>query len=260
MHPDLHDEIARTMETEPRLLPLLPELLADVPEIGASVAQILGLLREVGLPAGSRVLDLGAGKGAVAVALAAELGFRVDGIEAFPPFMEAGRALASRRGVADRCRMEAGDLRQHLGRPETYDAVLLLSVGPVLGDHRRTVGGLRTLVRPGGLLVLEDGFLAQGIDALEHCEGYAGRDETVRQLTAHGDELLREQIIPAGVMREINEKNTALIRARARGLMARHPDRADALAAYVARQEEETRRLGTDLICATWVLRRRRPS
>lgn len=250
------EEIARTLETEPRLLPVLPELLADLDELGTSAEEIVAALRAGGVPRGGRALDLGCGKGAVAVALAERLGLAVDGIDAFPPFLESARALAEARGVGGSCSFREGDLRERLGSPGDFDAVLLLSVGPVLGDHERTVAGLRTLVPPGGLVVLEDGFLAEGVAPPEGCEGYAPREETLRRLTARGDALVYESVSPPDATRALNEENTEKIRRRARALRAERPDLAGAIDAYVARQERETEILGTDLICAIWVLRR----
>ena len=45
------------------------------------------------------------------VALAEQLGVRVEGIDAFHPFLQAARALATERGVSHRCRFEQGDIR-----------------------------------------------------------------------------------------------------------------------------------------------------
>ncbi len=252
----LDEQVARTMEADVRLLPVLPQLLVDLQELGTSADQVVSALYSAGVEPASTVLDLGCGKGAVAVALAERLAVRVEGIDAFPPFLEAARALASVRGVSSRCVFRKGDIRNFLGRAGHYDTVLLLSVGPVSGDHQRTVADLRTLVRPGGYIVIEDGFLAQGVEHLSGCEGYAGRGETLHRLTASGDALVQEVVCTTEETRSVNERNTALIRQRARLLEASHPDLAGSLGAYVARQERETERLGTDLICAVWVLRR----
>jgi len=56
----------------------------------------------------------------------------------------------------------------------------------------------------------------------------------------------------------VNEQNTDLIRRRARLLKASHPALAQLIDTYVTRQEQESRILGTgtELLGATWVLRR----
>lgn len=256
MNPGLDESIAQAMEADVRLLPLLPELLTDLWELGPSADQVVAALASAGVEPGSTVLDLACGKGAVAVALAEQLGVRVEGVDAFEPFLQAARALAAERGVSHKCRFEQGDIRNLLEQEGQYDAALLLSIGPVLGDYARTVAGLRRLVRSGGCFVIEDGFLADGVAPLPSAEGYAAHAETLRQLTSCRDVVAQEVICPLEQARSVNQRNTELIRQRAKLVRARHPAFAQLIDEYVARQERETRILGTDVLCAIWVLRR----
>jgi SAM-dependent methyltransferase len=253
---DLDESVAQAMETDVRLLPLLPELLTDLWELGPSAEQVVAALESVGVEPDSAVLDLACGKGAVAVALAEQLGARVDGIDAFEPFLRAARALATERGVSHRCHFEQGDIRNLLGQEEQYDVALLLSVGPVLGDYEQTGAGLRKLVRVGGYIVIEDGFVVDGVAHLPLADGYAGHSETLRQLTACGDVVAQEIICPTEQAQSVNQRNADLIRQRASLVKARHPAFEQLIDEYVARQERETQILGTDVSCAIWVLRR----
>lgn len=253
---DLDDSIAQAMETDARILPVLQELLADLWELGPSAEQVVAVLKSVGVEPDSTVIDLACGKGAVAVALAEQMGVLVEGIDAFEPFLQAARSLASERGVSNRCCFEQGDIRNLLGQEKQYDVALLLSVGPVLGDYEKTVAGLRRLVRSGGYIVIEDGFQEDGVADLPQAEGYAGHSETLRQLTACGDVLIREVICPTELSRSVNQKNTDLIRQRASLVKASHPAFHELIDEYVARQERETKILDSDVTCAIWILRR----
>lgn len=252
----LEESIAQAMETDSRLLPLLPELLADLWELGPAAADVVSVLETVGVGPGARVLDLACGKGAAAVALAERLGAHVEGIDGFPPFVEAATALATERGVGEHCRFRQGDIRGLLGQSGSNDVVMLLSVGPLLGDHARTIEGLRGLVPPGGHIVYEDGFLADGVTPSRADATYVGRTDVLEGLTAFGDRLVGEVVGSREATRAVNERNTERIRERARRLRVRHPDLGALLDDYVARQERETRSLGTDVLCALWVLRR----
>jgi len=147
----LEEQVAEALETTPELLPFLPELLADLDELGTEVRDIVELLRPRGLPAGARVLDLGCGKGTVALALARELGFRVLGVDGFVPFVEEASRHAAERGLAGACEFRQGDLREAVREVGGMDVVMLLAVGRVLGDAAETVEALRRCVRPGGV-------------------------------------------------------------------------------------------------------------
>ncbi len=60
---DLDESVAQAMETDVQLLPLLPELLTDLWELGASAAQIVSALKSVGVEPESKVLDLACWEG-----------------------------------------------------------------------------------------------------------------------------------------------------------------------------------------------------
>jgi len=259
----LADDVAEALEAPPALLPLLPELLADLPELGGDSAEIVELLRAGGLAPGARVLDLGCGKGTAAVRVARELGAHVSGVDGLLPFVEEARRRAALAGVSDRCRFWHGDLRRALADAERdpVDAVLLVSVGriPGDGDLAATVGHMRRAVRPGGLMIYDDGFLAPGASLADVPEwaDALGHAETLRALTAHGDVVVREVLDDPAAIRRVNDRNNAAIAARSEPLCAAHPDRAPLIRAFVANQErlvalEEAGRL----LGATWLLRR----
>lgn len=254
----LEQDVAAALETTPELLPFIPELLADLWVLGASLDIIVELLGQLGLPRPTRVLDAGAGKGAVAITLAEQFGFQVLGIDGFQPFVDEATRQAEARGVSHLCRFEVGDLRDALPTLQDFDAVIYAALGGILGTVDQCVGLLRRPIRPGGYLVIDDGFLAGEARMRDRgYESYAPNEETLALLTAHGDEVLREVIIPVEDIRDTNQQQTALIRKRAEGLASRHPDAADSLAQYVERQERECALLETDVVGAVWLLRRR---
>lgn len=249
-------ELAAYFGVAPEIMPFVPELLQDLWELGSDPDLIVQWLGEQGLAERARILDLGCGKGAVAIAVAQALGCRVDGVDAMPAFVDIARRQAVKLGVHDLCTFGVGDLRDTVRRARHYNAVLLLSVG-VLGSPAEIVGDCRRCVPPGGLMIIDDAYLRQ--DAAVDFPGYqqlATRDETLRQLTSHGDHVIHEHTVPVEAVRAQNRKYTRWIERRAEQLAVRHPEHADAFVAYVAKERQECEILETAVACVIWMLRR----
>jgi cyclopropane fatty-acyl-phospholipid synthase-like methyltransferase len=251
-------EVAASLEVDdPALMPFLPRLLQDLESLGSLPEDIVEALREVGLPPGSRVLDLGCGKGSIARALARELGCHVVGVDGFPPFVAEAERAAGAEGLSGRCRFRHADLRAVVQEGTLYDAVLLVSVGPIFGDHASTVKALRTCVRPGGFMLFDDMYLAPGAGGqVPEYAQYAEREETLRRLTSHGDLLRYESTSPPEELIAHNQRNTEAIAKRAQELARAHPEAAAVLEAFVERQREECELLETRTVDALWVLER----
>ena len=257
--PSLEELLAWSMDAEPELLPLLPGLFADLEDLGARAVDVVEVLRGVGLDEGARVLDLGCGKGAVAIALAREFGCMVHGVDGMPPFVRHAEERAAREGLVDRCLFVVEDVRATVRASRGYDAVCLLALGDLFGSAAETVAVLRECVRPGGLILIDDAYLADGappVEGLENCFDHAA---TVERLGAHGDELLAERVIDGPESREVYDAMTAAIVRRAEALASARPDAASLLRDYVERQTSEVDLLTGPVIGALWVLRRADP-
>lgn len=249
-------QIAESLEATPDLLPYLPELLADLHELGSSPRIVVDLLRPLGLPRGARVLDLGCGKGAVAVALASELGFVVQGVDLFQPFVQEARRAADQSGVGSLCQFKCIDLRDSLREERMFDVVVYASLG-VLGRHDNCIAQLRQVVRSGGYVVIDDLHLGD-LDELDQpgYEHYASRNEVRRRLTVHGDRILKEVTISRDEFAKTNRRMIDSIRAGATVLAQRHPQDAQRIMAYVRRQESECELLESHCVPTVWLLSR----
>jgi hypothetical protein len=58
--------VTYALQVEAELLPLVPELLADLDELGGYASVIAEVLADMALPQSTRVIDLGCGNGAAA--------------------------------------------------------------------------------------------------------------------------------------------------------------------------------------------------
>jgi release factor glutamine methyltransferase len=158
-----------------------PGVLVPRPETEGLVEAVLGVLREAGWPA-PRVLDLGTGSGAVALAVAAEWpAAALTATDASPAALERARANAAALGLADRVRFVPGRWFEAVGADERFEVVVsnppyvaadewdalprdvrdfepreALLAGPRgLDDLRVIAGDAPAHLAPGGLLALE---------------------------------------------------------------------------------------------------------
>ena len=245
----------------PRLLPYVADLLADFTELGSDPDLVVSWL--VGKDVGplSRVLDLGCGKGAAGIAVCQALGCRIDGVDAYAPFVAEANKRAMELGIADLCDFRVGDIRETAGIARDYDVVLLLSVGDVLGSLAECVRAVRRCVRQGGTMILDDAYrlFATALDF----PGYQylrEREDALKELGAFGDKLVAEHLIPLEALKSQNRRYQALIENRGRELAEREPGLAADIAAYIEKERKECFLLEHDVQCAIWMLQRVEPT
>lgn len=249
--------VAYALEVDPTLLEFVPELLADLEVLGADAVAIVAALRELGVTSESTVIDLGCGKGGVAVAIAAALECRVVGIDLFEPFVRAASAAAEQAGVARHCHFVHGGIVDLTESLTPADAVVYAALGDVLGPLDDTITIIRQYAKQGGHVLVNDSYLRDATaERFPGFERYAELDETRRRLTACGDELVLEHVVadddgPAG-----DQDEAALIAARADELAARHPHLATAFLEFASTQAEEYDYLAEHTVSAVWAVRR----
>lgn len=249
--------LARSMEAEPEILPFLPALFADLENLGARADEVVSVLREAGFPTGARVLDLGCGKGAVAIALAKEFGATVRGVDGMPAFLEHAECRSRGEGVDARCVFSLEDIRHTVKTARGYDMVCLLALGDLFGTARETVGVLRECVRPGGYVMIDDAYLADDVAPIEGLENCFDRDTTLGMLTAHGDDLVGERVVDGPEQLGFYREMMASIERRAAEIAETTPMSTALLRDYVERQKAEVGLLCGPVLGALWLLRRR---
>lgn len=251
-------DLAAFFHVDEEIVSFIPDLLADFDELGTFPEQIAQLLRDAGWKGkDAAVVDLGCGFGAVSRAIAREFGCRLTGVDMLEAFVvEAGRR-AETEGLGHLCRFVCSDVGDYLDRGDRFDVALLLSVGDVLGPMDRTVGRLRQVVRPGGYIVIDDGYTASGkpIDypGYEYLES---RETVLAQLTSHGDEIVCARTITPDEMKEQDRIFTERIEGRVRELSQRHPQHRLAFERYLENERKECEILESEVICESWLLRR----
>lgn len=117
--------------------------------------RLLGILDGIVEPKGKRLLDLGCGGGFV-VEVAGEMGFDAEGVEANSAMVE----LCRKRGL----KITRGDVSKIKDLEKaSYDVIVLSSVSEHLSRPDRIISSCKTLLAPGGVLILQqalfDGLL-----------------------------------------------------------------------------------------------------
>ncbi len=251
----LLSEVAHAMEAPECLLPHLPYLLQDLPSLSGAEDEVVEVLHEVGFPRGGAVLDLGTGRGDIAIRVARAFDAEVTGVDAHPPFIEIARQSAKEAGLERRCRFVAADLRKSLAQPARFDAVLMIAVGPVLGDSAKTMSMLRAVVRDGGWIIIDDAYLEGGVPPTAAYENYLEREAMEAGLTQFGDEIVaRRTRSPAG--RLFNALALETIPKRAAVLAELHPELEGAINQYVARQIQEVALMDGPVVPTLWAIRK----
>jgi SAM-dependent methyltransferase len=245
----------------PEMLPYIPELLAGMWSLGIPPENIVELLKDRDLePGTTRVLDLGCGKGANSITLARQFGFQAHGIDIFEPFIEEARQRAQEMGVKGICQFERGDIKQATAHLSDYDMVLLIWVGGALGDAAQSIGRIREVIRSGGLMVIGEGYLREGVRAGHPLlERFDRHEVLLKKLTMHGDHLLRELMIPADRISGFHREYINSLRKGARKCAHDFPEHASILWDYVNSNDQMCKVMERAVGSSLWLIKKTAP-
>jgi len=244
------------------LLPFLPYMLQDFWELGSDPNVICGLIQKhVDLLPETRVLDLACGKGAVSVNIAERFHAKVKGIDILTEFIEYAARKASEHSVSDLCEFIIGDVNEAVNSEREYDVVVFGAAGIVLGNPAEMLRKLKTVTKPGGYILIDEGYLPDNVMQSEtKSNGYellTGKQwaELFKEaeLILIDTDFGENNNTPASGDSETGMK---YITARASELIAKHPDKREIFENYVRNQQNEYDDLKNTLICVTWILRK----
>ncbi|MGH7396811.1 MAG: class I SAM-dependent methyltransferase, partial [Candidatus Rokuibacteriota bacterium] len=136
---------------------LTPDTLAPVDQFhggGKPVTERLAQL--AGATPGMRVLDVGGGFGGPARTLAVEFGCLVTAVDLTESYVRAARMLTGRMGLDDRVRHHVGNALTLPFPDDAFDLVWTQNSGMNIADKERLYRGFHRVLRPGGLLALQE--------------------------------------------------------------------------------------------------------
>lgn len=249
--------VADSMETRTKILPYLPYLIQDLWVMGSSIDQILSGIQSLNLPANTTVLDLCCGKGGVSVQIAEKFGFKVTGVDAMNEFLNIAKEKAKEYDVSDLCEFIEQDVNDYVKNPHTFDLVILASAGAVFGDSIKTAGILRSQIKSGGYIFIDDGYLRESSTisdrkGYEYCMTY---QDTKDALLSYGDQMIAE-IDTNEMSKDINHQYHRLIEKRGAELIAKEPEIAKDITEYIHNQAEECDILDKEIKGMLWLLQK----
>ena len=151
-----------------------PPLLDE--RVGVKGNQLLferQMMEQIGARPGSRVLDLGCGRGRVALHVAERTGAHVTGLNIEPSQLENARGFARSRRLADRTTFVLGSLNDPLPFPdESFDGAYEIQAFTYARDKTAVFRELFRVLRPGSRFSYLDWVRLPGFDVSnpEHVE------------------------------------------------------------------------------------------
>jgi len=243
------------------ILSFLPYILQDYWELGSDPDVMVRLIQKhADLTENSRILDLACGKGAVSVRVADRLNVNVRGIDITPEFIEYARQKSKEYGTENLCEFVLGDINEAVKTERDYDCVILGAVGPgVLGGPAQTLKKLSDTVKPGGYILIEDGYIADenSREKIRHNKDAHLTERQWLDLFAASDLELCETASGFGEGTLDSVSGMAAITKRTRELIEKHPDKREIFEEYARSQQNEYDDIDDGLICVTWILRKR---
>jgi len=256
MSEHIEQSIADSLEANKKILPYMPYLLQDIWALGCSLESIIEAAGFVDLNNKSKVLDLGCGKGAVSIQLAAEFGCKVLGIDALESFLKDAQIKASEQKVTHLCEFVQEDILDYVKTEHQFDMVILASLGGIFGSFKNTIATLRSQVKKGGYMIVDDGYLLtrNSLDRKGY-RHYRNYKNTLGELTSFNDKLIKE-INTTDISRQINDEYLHVIEKRGKGLITKKPELKRELETYVQLQHEECEVIERDIEGALWLLQK----
>ena len=109
-------------------------------------------------------------------------------------------------------------------------------------------------------MIIDDGFrLTSNEISFSGYDHYVSYEETIHQLTSHGDTILQEKVVPVEHIKIKHQRNTELITKRVENLAREHPELTDSLSNFLEREKQECEILEQDVAWAIWLLQKASP-
>jgi cyclopropane fatty-acyl-phospholipid synthase-like methyltransferase len=229
----------------------IPSVLKGLWELGSMPEYMIELIGRNGPVKGKTVIDLGCGKGAVLVKLAAHFEIRAMGIDILPEFIKEATKYAGKYGVSGKILFKVEDITETVKTTSEQDIVIYGYDSEILGDLDATLRQLAKCIKDDGRILLEYMY------ADHQTEGMQTAGEMIESIERSGFHILDSIDWNGETLKQINRQNTDIIRMNVEGLISRYPHKKEMFSEYLQNQIEECEKSETEYSCTTLLLVRK---
>ena len=126
-----------------------------------SAAKVESIIELLDLPPGGHILDIGTGKAELPIRLIERFQVEALGIDLSSPFLQEAHEQIALRIPQSTFTILEEDARTYQGEREAFDLASCLGACDIFGGFEKTLQHLAALVRPGGYILLGDGYWKQ---------------------------------------------------------------------------------------------------
>lgn len=247
----IEESIATAMDfnQDVTIIPFLPYILQDFWELGTPPEIVIHFIQKHCKNYSTlHVLDLGCGKGAVSVELAAELKCNCYGIDGIPEFIAASKEKAREYGVKTLCRFEVGDIREKIEVSGKFDVIVLGAIGQVFGDYYATLLTLSKHLAPEGIIIINDAYIDDSSTFQHPALQY--HSELLIQIGQAGMKLIDENTdAPTDSVEQFEN-----LQRRCKELITKYPEKTSLFENYIQSQANEYDALENEITSSVMVI------
>lgn len=126
-----------------------------------SATKVESIIELLDLPHGGRVLDIGTGKAELPIRLIERFHVEALGIDFSSPFLQEAHEQIALRVPQNSFTLLEEDATNFNGELETFDLASCLGACEIFGGFQKTLRQLADFVRPGGYILIGDGYWKQ---------------------------------------------------------------------------------------------------
>jgi SAM-dependent methyltransferase len=185
------NDLQKIMSIEKEMIPLLSLFKPKNRILNPWEKEFPKIFKKLRLKKGMTVMDIPCGQGGVSVPLAKKYKVNVIGYDILPAYVRYAREYAKEKKGTPLCRFKVRDIRDAVKRKNICDVLLWVAPPHVWGRAKPTISKLRNAVRSGGIIVVADAYLYQGVRRKGMYKDYENLKNTTKGYASFGDEIIK---------------------------------------------------------------------